>query len=165
MFGLIRRDRPVQLDLVGVDRLHLTPRAEAVASLWTEGGTLPPGLMRALAGRGVLDRVQLFSTDGPGAPLRYRFVGRGITVFGDRWAERRLGKPYAEGHMFRDYAQAIHGEYLSALAECRPGYNHVTAEFPASPGLAARRLSYRQLVLPFYATDGRRAVLVHTERV
>lgn len=79
-------------------------------------------------------------------------VGVGLSVYGPRWNETAVGRPF-DDQPDRRYAAWVHTDYLQAMVSSQPVFHFIDATVASEPN-QRRRFVYERLILPWRTKGG-----------
>lgn len=137
------------------------PMHQAFLTWRDSGGEMSDGAIARLRDSGAWDRtVALRTAEGEGTGFAFIHIGKGITAFGESWRERMIGK-IDDGRPDPDYAAEVSSLYRHSLVREMPAVNRVWATLRMERR-APVDLRYRQLLLPWAVSSGRKRLAVLT---
>ena len=139
-----------------------TPDSEALASVlgcWQDcSGRLPEDLTHRIREIGVLPRLVLIDVEPPGSAGRFRYIGSGFTLYGDRWPREAVGRSFRE-QPDQVYAARVAESCVKTIQSAEPGYSHVDAcigMLEQEP----RRSRYKCLKTPWRSSRGEQVLMI-----
>ena len=138
------------------------PESKALASvlgIWQDcAGILPEDLTRRMREIGVLPRLVLLDVEPPGFAGRFRYIGSGFTLYGDRWPREAVGRSFRE-QPDEAYAARVAESCMKTIQSAEPGYSHVDACIGV-PEQEPRRSRYKCLKTLWRSSHGEQVLMI-----
>ena len=139
-----------------------TPESKTLASvlgIWQDcSGRLPEDLTRRMREIGVLPRLVLLDVEPPGFAGRFRYIGSGFTLYGDRWPREAVGRSFRE-QPDEAYAARVAESCMKTIQSAEPGYSHVDACIGV-PEQEPRRSRYKCLKTLWRSSRGEQVLMI-----
>ena len=131
----------------------------SVLDLWQErSGRIANDVTHRLREIGILPRLMLINVDSAGEDARFRYIGAGFTVYGDRWPRDAIGRNIQE-QPDEAYGARVAESCIMAAQSSQPSYSHVDACIGV-PGHDPRRSRYKCLKTPWRNSHGGRVLMI-----
>ncbi len=146
--GLLREEGTASSKMLG-----------SVLSLWQErSGQITDDVTHKLREIGILPRLMLIDVDKTGEDARFRYIGAGFTVYGDRWPREAIGRNIRE-QPDQAYGARVAKSCIVAAQSAQPNYSHVDACIGV-PGRDPRRSRYKCLKTPWRSSHGGQVLMI-----
>jgi hypothetical protein len=131
----------------------------SVLGLWQErSGLIADDVTHKLREIGILPRLMLIDVDSTGEDARFRYIGDGFTVYGDRWPREAIGRNIRE-QPDTAYGARVAESCMTAAQNPQPSYTHVDACIGV-PGHDPRRSRYKCLKTPWRNSHGGQVLMI-----
>ncbi len=138
------------------------PESKTLASvlgIWQDcSGRLPEDLTHRIREIGVLPRLVLIDVEPPGSVGRFRYIGSGFTLYGDRWPREAVGRSFRE-QPDKVYAARVAESCMKTIQSAEPGYSHVDACI-GMPEQESRRSRYKCLKTLWQTARGEPVLMI-----
>ncbi len=131
----------------------------SVLEYWQDcSGRLPEDLTHRIREIGVLPRLVLIDVESPGSAGRFRYIGSGFTLYGERWPREAVWRSFRE-QPDKVYAARVAESCMKTIQSAEPGYSHVDACI-GMPEQEPRRSRYKCLKTLWRSSRGEQVLMI-----